>query len=579
MQKTGILFYGWQLVVLCLVAGCRMPQRALGDNARIITWGNLVTPHPANTVLRNFFPVGVVCVPGQFHSPNVPWRWLGPRDASGRLQALLEGTKVFENLQFPLPLSGVYTVQFLVPDVQRRGMPLGPLALQVQLSGDKQPDLLTVPKERKPAEWITWKTVELTHQTLIIGHPAGDSSAFSGIRFIPQSPGPTVTWQGKDLLEPARHGNKIYEDNNAEDVGAYFQPVFEQIQKLHLNTVAVSNNVSPSEQLAILDQAQRYGLKVLLSEEPLYSNIKPQVEKLLPTDPQAARQLVENTFKPVIDKVKNHPALLGYIIHDEPFVEEAPGYRLVYQYLKEIDPGHPATGYLCRASWDSDSTSSRGVDNMKKFVDAVDAQVLFNDLYPIRNPAANIAGFLDHYAVCLDDDVRQAGGRPLWITAQSYRYNTLLRDPTPAEIRVQAYLSMAHGATGIIFYNYNSLDSSLFDAEGQPTPDLDEVGRVAADLTRLAPVMLTLQRLKVDGAFPAYLDVQGFSNNAGGHFVMAVNKDTTAAHFINLALPDAKIHQVIDVRTGEPLSLTQRESGKTVQLDIQPGDGILLQVK
>jgi hypothetical protein len=175
----------------------------------------------------------------------------------------------------------------------------------------------------------------------------------------------------------------------------------------------------------------------------------------------------------------------------------------------------------------------------------------------------------------LDDDVRQAGGRPLWIDAQAIRYKQELREPTPAEIRVQAYLSITYGATGIIYYNYNGPDSTLPDEFGNATPSLLEVGRIADELSRLAPVLLTLQRVQISGEFPHYLNVQGFQNKEGAHYVMVVNKDVTTSHTIRLTLPAASVHQVIDVRSGDALVLQQN----SIQLHLAAGDGVLLQLK
>lgn len=571
--------------VLCgILLSCALissAQNAIAaDNAIISSFGEPINYGDVPSPVRDFFPIGTVAIPDLGYSPNILWRWLGSR-ASGRLQALIQGNHIWRNLQLPVELKGIYTVQFLIPEVRRGTSELWPIGMNVKLAKDKKFDLVSVPQERNFKEWVTWKKVDLTGQTIIIGRPDGFSSAFTGIRFVPEDGGKAITWQGAELLEKAKQSNDVFEDNNPADVAAHMRPVFERLQHLHLNTVVAANVTSAPAQLTVLDMAQQYGLKVILDEKSVYTNIERKVMEFLTDDPnthpdpEAAAKLVEAQFKPIIDKVKDHPALLAYSVHDEPFVEEAPGYRLVYDTIRRLDPKHPATGYLCRATWNSDEGSRRGVDNMKKFVEAVGAEVLLNDLYPIRNPVSDSAEFIDHYAVCLDDDMRQAGGRPLWIAAQTIRYNKILRDPTPAEIRVQAYLSAAHGATGLLYYNYNGADSSLLDEFGQPTPNLIEVGRVAEELSRLAPVLLTLQRVKITGKFPAYLDVQGFQSKDGAHFVMAVNKDVNAAHSLNLTLPGTNVRQVVDIRSGKVLSLQQH----SVNLDLAPGDGMLLQLK
>jgi hypothetical protein len=566
--------------VLCgILLSCALmsnaPNAIAADNATVSSFGEPINYGNVPSAVRDFFPVGVVAVADLGHSPNLLWRWLGSRE-SGRLQALKEGNKQWRDLKFPVALKGIYTVQFLIPQVIRGKEELWPIELNAKLAGDKKFDLVSTPKTRDYNEWVTWKKIDLTGQTLVIGHPEGSSSAISGIRFVPEDGGKTVTWQGTNLIEATRQSNDIHEDSNPADVAKHFEPIFQQMQSMRMNTVLAVNVNAASAQLAVLNMAQRYHLKVILDDKPLYSDIESQVMKLLETDPTAAKKLVEDTFAPVINNVKNHPALLAYSLHDEPYVKEAPGYSLVYDLIRKLDPKHPATGYLCRASWAGDAESVRVRDNMKKFVDAVHAQVLFNDLYPIRVPASDSARFMNRYVESLDDDVRQAGGRPLWIAAQTIgNYKNILRFPTPAEIRVQAYLSMAHGATGIMYYTYNGGDASLLDEHGNPTPNLVVLGQVSEALSRLAPVMLTLQRVKIVGEFPGYLDVQGFTNKHGKHFVMAVNKDVNAAHSVNLALPGRDVHRVVNVRSEKVLSLRQQ----AVNLDLAPGDGVLLQLE
>lgn len=567
------LFYALSCCILSCVLISIAPRALAADSAAISTFGAPIDYGSVPSAARDVFPIGVVAVADLGYSPNVLWRWLGSRP-SGRLQALKQGDAQWRDLKFPVALKGVYTVQFLIPEVIRGKNELWPIELNVKLAGDKRFDLVSTPKTRDYNDWITWKKVDLTGKTLVIGHPAGSSSAIKGIRFVPEDGGKTITWQGDNLIEKTRQSNDIHEDSNPADVAKHFEPIFKRMQSMQMNTVLPVNVTSATAQLAVLDMAKGYNLKVILDEKSLYSGIEGQVMKLLQTDPAAAEKLVEDTFAPVISKVKYQSNLLAYSVHDEPYVKEAPGYRLVYDVIRKLDPKHPATGYLCRAAWATDVGSVRVKDNMKRFVDAVHAQVLFNDLYPIRVPASDSAKFINRYVQSLDDDMRQAGGRPLWIAAQTIgNYKNILRFPTPAEIRVQAYLSIAHGATGVMYYTYNGGDASLFDEHGNPTPNLAALDQVSKVLSRLAPVMLTLQRVKIIADFPVYLDVQGFTNKEGKHFVMAVNKDVDNAHSVNLTLPENDVHQVLDVTTGKVLS-----NGKSVPLKLTAGDGVLLQL-
>lgn len=520
-------------------------------------------------------------MPGQTYSPDAPWRWFGPRDSTGRLDAL-DTDKGYRPLVIPLHFRGTFTIQLLVPEVSRRGTPLGPLDLDVRLSSESSYSRLQVPSPHDGKVPLTWKRVELSGQNLVISHPEGGSCALSAVQLVPvenerEQPERTVALAGESLVQAARAANEIYESENAADAGAYFGRLFAQMHSLNLDTVATGNGTAIAEQLAILDSAHRNKLKVLLSEEPLYGPIKSRVDALALSNPDSAEKLIEEQFAPTITAVKDHPALSAYMVYDEPFVEEAPGYRLLSQVLARLDPRHPAIGYLCRASWDTDSTTRRGVDNMKKFVEGTDAPVLLNDLYPVRGEPGDIQQCLDRYVACLDDDVRQAGGRPLWIAAQTYRYGKILRDPTPAEIRVQAMLSIAHGATGVVFYVYNAQDSSLFDKTGHPTEAWHEVGRTSADLTRLRKVLLKLHRVEITGRWPQWLDITAFQDQHGKSWLMVVNKDVASSRESTCKLAFTKLKRVVDEGTGSPVNLTGEPAA--FRLTLAPGDGRLLRLE
>lgn len=559
-------------------------RASAADIATVSSFNEPVDYGHVPSTARGVFPFGVVATTNLGYSPHLLWRWLGQRE-TGRFIALAEEERQRGELRFPVELKGNYTVQFRMPEAWRGSGQLAvqlPLELNVKSAQDKEFGRIEIPNARDEKEWISWKKLDVTGQTIVIGHRAKHSTTLNGIRFVPGDGGATVTWQGAELLERARRSNVVHEDHNPADAAARMESVFKQVKAMHMNTVLVANITSPEAHVAVLDLGQQYDLKVIVDINEYHANIESRLMEFLATptrkrtDPNAGQKLVEERFKPVIEKIKDHPALLAYYMYDEPFWEEAQGYRVVHDYIRRLDPKHPVVGYLCRAAWDVDEGTYRGIDNMKRFVEGAGAEVLFNDLYPIRIPASDSAKFMDRYAEALDDNVRQAAGRPLWIAPQSIGYyKNVLRPPTPAEIRVQAYLSAAYGATGILYYNYNSMDSILFDAAGEPQPTLIELGQVAEEFSRLIPTLLTLQRVKITGQFPMYLDVQGFRNKDGQYFLMVVNKDVNARRSFDLILPTQNISRVVDKKAGKTLPLSQN----TVQLELAPGDGTLLQLQ
>ena len=82
-------------------------------------------------------------------------------------------------------------------------------------------------------------------------------------------------------------------------------------------------------QEAQLDVAKRHGLRAMLND----ALVRPEAFN----DPTKRAKL-----DALIDRVKNHPAMYGYFIVDEPAADKFPMLGKIVQYLRERDPAHLA---------------------------------------------------------------------------------------------------------------------------------------------------------------------------------------------------------------------------------------------
>jgi len=146
-------------------------------------------------------------------------------------------------------------------------------------------------------------------------------------------------------------------------------------------------------------------------------------------------------LRATVSRNKNHPALLSWYIADEP---EGTGdspelIARARDIIREIDPHHPVSG--C---------------NNTPSVFSAYAQVLdvhIADPYPIPfSPITMVADWTDLS--------RKAAGpdKPTWMALQTHdlsRYGVAGgRYPTADELRVMAYLALAHGAQGLAWWAY-----------------------------------------------------------------------------------------------------------------------------
>lgn len=174
-----------------------------------------------------------------------------------------------------------------------------------------------------------------------------------------------------------------------------------------------------------------------------------------------------------LDRVKAHPALFGYYIADEPGGAGVAPTLLerVYTFVKARDPDHPMTMAFCCCD-------------------------------PTEYAAAFDIGMMDPYPiVSIDDDAvnqqrlvsmvtgaagtLKATGKPFFMVLQLFGGGEAWqRAPTAAEIRVMAYLSLIHGATGLQYF-------ARSPANAFPNSPLawHEVSKVALEVAELTPAI------------------------------------------------------------------------------------------
>lgn len=204
--------------------------------------------------------------------------------------------------------------------------------------------------------------------------------------------------------------------------------------------------------------------------------------------------------------VKDDPAILGWYLSDEPegHGKSPADMRKEYERIRGIDPNHPIG--LCHFLWDA----------LEKYKDSAD--FVMSDVYPVirhrDQPLTPVTAHIDRIHSLHGADF------PVWPAIQVFGGNDTeggkWAEPTPAEVRCMTYMSLAHGAKGILFFSY--------------WPKLPrtwaEVGKLAHELHRLTPfLVLPGKELAVTSADKA-LDLRCIQVGKSG-IVIAVNTQPT----------------------------------------------------
>lgn len=195
---------------------------------------------------------------------------------------------------------------------------------------------------------------------------------------------------------------------------------------------SVNRNTANDNLQTELDNAARNGLKVLVG---LYPNMKPAGH---PDNTQMSTYY--------INKYKNHPAVLGWAVLDEPsaYFKELELIKLMedsYTLIRSLDPVHPV--YAVEATTEFLPLIGRYVD------------ILASDPYPYNtNP---IAGRTATYMRAAAEAVSFA--KPTCSIVQARSLNEYF--PTVDEVRHMYYEALFEGAGMLGFYAFNNASGSL----------------------------------------------------------------------------------------------------------------------
>lgn len=221
-----------------------------------------------------------------------------------------------------------------------------------------------------------------------------------------------------------------------------------------------------SERKAYMDRCAELGVKVhynLLSVSG-GGGVGSKIEGL--DDAGKKDRLIEE-----IKTFRDHPALLGWYIADEPDGVKITAEQLrdIYKTVRENDPWHPVSIVFMAPFLSS-----------RNYLDALD--IVMADPYPIPDYPVTMTGDV---AYNLRKEFR--GKRPFWIIPQAFGGGEIWsREPTIQEIRTMTWQSIINGATGIQYFvrqglNYFPKSSATWG----------ECGRMAVEVAELTPWLLS----------------------------------------------------------------------------------------
>lgn len=179
-----------------------------------------------------------------------------------------------------------------------------------------------------------------------------------------------------------------------------------------------------------------------------------------------------------IDARRNHPALLGWYVVDEP---EGIGYapvkavRDLYQAIKEYDQDHPCTLVIMSP------TAAKDYDAC--------CDMVWTDPYPVPDqPVTDVSETVGGAVKNIEKD------KPVWCIPQAFDWHVWnegkigpVHRPTDDEERCMTYLALVNGAKGIIYWAYTS---SRYNSSDYPE-HWAYMKKLAGEVSSISPVLMT----------------------------------------------------------------------------------------
>jgi hypothetical protein len=304
---------------------------------------------------------------------------------------------------------------------------------------------------------------------------------------------------------------------------------------------------------------------------------------------------------PTVRRFKDHPALAGYYVLDEPPAGEFARVAAQVKRIQAVDAGHPCYVNLFPIHATAGEAGQLGTATYQEYVDRfvrdVPVPFLSFDHYPMLDGfGAEAAGETWYENLEVISAAARRADKPFWAFARSVAFGA--HPPaTTAHLRVQVYANLAYGAQAIQYFTYwtpqpdpqgTVFHDGPITSDGKRTAAYDRVTQMNREIQGLRGVFLGARVLSVGhtgkkpprGTRPYQpaapvkeLDTGGQGAivsllfNGGRRFLVVVNRDVNRPMPVTVELDGSvPAHRVGKDGCLRPLA------GTRFQADVEPGD-------
>lgn len=360
--------------------------------------------------------------------------------------------------------------------------------------------------------------------------------------------------------------------------------LFDQMKKLHMNAVYVSNG-GPEDIERILPLAERRGIRLIYQgggEGAMY------YEHLATAE--ARKRSMDRVILPRarewLPKFRDRWSLAAWSLTEEIGPELSRELSPYYGLVRELIPANPPTVlHNNLAAAIADLETNRPL-------------VVTHDFYPFfwsprsgpSNPRRSVSYYRgrvsSYYRAC------RKHGASLWMMPQSwgtaetapldppnYGYRNGMRTPEPGEIKLQGWVAIAEGATGIVFYAAvanRPEDHHLWDIGWTETANTRAAAELFRRVTQVAPLLCRLERDYREEGFVtssnprvlAHSFVKRREHPGNGRYIVVASLDGFGPQAVDISITG--IDRVYDMIERTVVT------GNLTQIELSAGEGRVL---
>ncbi len=349
-----------------------------------------------------------------------------------------------------------------------------------------------------------------------------------------------------------------------------------------------------------LPLCEQHGLKALMFGPAARGPLSRDEWKKLSDDE------IDAFVKKMVDDAGTSEEILGYYLVDEPGASLFPKLAVGVAAVKKYAPGKLAyinlfPGYASIGAPDTSQLETASFNEyLERYVTEVKPQVISYDDYMVqysmdlKNPGPAARYFHDLLMV---RRVALKYGLPFWNIVSSNQIRSHTTIPSPANLQLQAYTTLAAGGRGVTWYTYNSRGYGYapIDKNQHRTMTWQYLQMVNRQLKTLGPIINRLRSTGVYFTTPAPFDlapllpgklvravaadvpvmIGEFDAEEGARYALVVNLSLQRSTRVALELTDAyHTGSVISAEDGTELEM---EEGNAYWLTA--GQGVLIRLR